>query len=65
VTSGNASSIPKKRESLRFLSTAYLTEINVTCPTGIQEIDRLDEVRLESDVWDAIENRLGASGRRP
>jgi glutathione synthase len=41
----------------------YLTEINVTCPTGIQEIDRLDGVRLESDVWDAIEQRLGATGR--
>jgi glutathione synthase len=43
----------------------HLTEINVTCPTGIREIDRLDGVRLESDMWDAIGNRLGASGRRP
>ena len=40
----------------------YLTEINVTCPTGIQEIDRLNGARLESDVWDAIEKRLAASG---
>jgi glutathione synthase len=36
----------------------YLTEINVTSPTGIQEIDRLDNVKLESLVWDAIEARL-------
>ena len=33
----------------------YLTEINVTSPTGIQEIDRFDEVSLEADIWDAIE----------
>jgi glutathione synthase len=36
----------------------YLTEINVTSPTGIQEINRLDGVALETKVWDAIENRL-------
>ncbi|HXP13365.1 MAG TPA: glutathione synthase [Stellaceae bacterium] len=36
----------------------YLTEINVTSPTGIQEINRLDGVRLEVKVWDAIEKRL-------
>ncbi|HZL58920.1 MAG TPA: glutathione synthase [Stellaceae bacterium] len=36
----------------------YLTEINVTSPTGIQEIDRLDGARLEALVWDAIEARL-------
>ena len=35
----------------------YLTEINVTSPTGIQEINRFDGVKLESDVWDAIERR--------
>ena len=35
----------------------YLTEINVTSPTGIQEIDRLDGVRLEEPIWDAIERR--------
>ncbi|CCQ75649.1 glutathione synthase [Magnetospira sp. QH-2] len=33
----------------------YLTEINVTSPTGIQEINRFDGVCLESEVWDAIE----------
>ena len=35
----------------------YLTEINVTSPTGIQEINRFDEVALERLVWDAIESR--------
>ena len=36
----------------------YLTEINVTSPTGLQEIDRFDGVSLESQIWDAIERRL-------
>ncbi len=35
----------------------YMTEINVTSPTGLQEIDRFDGVRLEADLWDAIERR--------
>ena len=35
----------------------YLTEINVTSPTGIQEIDRFDGVCLEARIWDAIERR--------
>ena len=42
----------------------YLTEINVTSPTGIQEINRLDDVTLERDVWDAIERRLAGRGER-
>jgi glutathione synthase len=37
----------------------YLTEINVTSPTGIQEINRFDGKELERDLWDAIEARLG------
>jgi glutathione synthase len=36
----------------------YLTEINVTSPTGIQEINRFDGTTLERPVWDAIERRL-------
>ncbi|MEE9317996.1 MAG: glutathione synthase [Rhodospirillales bacterium] len=36
----------------------YLTEINVTSPTGLQEIDRFDGVSLEAQIWDAIEARL-------
>lgn len=39
----------------------YLTEINVTSPTGIQEINRLDGIRIESLFWDAVETRVAAS----
>ncbi|MEN3952207.1 glutathione synthase [Iodidimonas sp. SYSU 1G8] len=35
----------------------YLTEINVTSPTGIQEIDRFDGSNIAGLVWDAIEAR--------
>ncbi len=35
----------------------YMTEINVTSPTGIQEIARLDGVDLAVNIWDAIEAR--------
>jgi glutathione synthase len=42
----------------------YLTEINVTSPTGIQEINRLDGKQLEKPIWDAIEARLRARGAR-
>ncbi len=40
----------------------YLTEINVTSPTGIQEIGRFDGVSLEARIWDAIEARVDARG---
>jgi glutathione synthase len=43
----------------------YLTEINVTSPTGIQEINRLDGAALERPVWDAIEDRLRVRGVLP
>ena len=36
----------------------FLTEINVTSPTGIQEVDRFDDVNLEGRIWDAIEERF-------
>jgi glutathione synthase len=35
----------------------YLTEINVTSPTGLQEIGRFDGVHLEKAIWDAIESK--------
>ena len=35
----------------------WLTEINVTSPTGIQEIDRFDGTNLAALVWEAIEKR--------
>ncbi|MBM3484709.1 MAG: glutathione synthase [Alphaproteobacteria bacterium] len=38
----------------------YITEINVTSPTGIQEISRFDGVSLAAKVWDAIEHRRKA-----
>ena len=37
----------------------YLTEINVTSPTGLQEIDRFDGTSLAALIWDAIEARRG------
>jgi glutathione synthase len=36
----------------------YLTEINVTSPTGIREIKRLSGTDIAVLVWDAIESRL-------
>jgi len=41
----------------------YMTEINVTSPTGIQEIARLDGVDLSRNIWDAIEARHAARGK--
>lgn len=39
-----------------------LTEINVTSPTGVQEINALDRTCLEARVIDAVEARLEARG---
>jgi glutathione synthase len=51
-----------KREGLIFVGIDvigdYLTEINVTSPTGIQQINRYDGVKLEAEIWDAIEDAL-------
>jgi glutathione synthase len=33
----------------------WLTEINVTSPTGLQQIDRFDGVNLEGRIWDVVE----------
>ncbi|HUQ08159.1 MAG TPA: glutathione synthase [Kofleriaceae bacterium] len=35
----------------------HLTEVNVTSPTGVQEIDRLDGVQLEARIVDWLESR--------
>jgi glutathione synthase len=35
----------------------YLTEINVTSPTGIQELERFDGVNIAEKIWQAIENK--------
>ncbi len=42
----------------------YMTEINVTSPTGIQEIARLDGTDLAVTIWDAIEARYAARAER-
>ena len=36
----------------------YLTEINVTSPTGLQELQRFDGTNVASLIWDAIEAKL-------
>ena len=36
----------------------YLTEINVTSPTGIQELERFDNVNIAEMIWQAIEEKL-------
>ena len=36
----------------------YLTEINVTSPTGIQELERFDGIDVAGAIWEAIEARL-------
>lgn len=37
----------------------YITEINTTSPTGVQEINRFHDVKLESQVLDFVEKRCG------
>lgn len=41
----------------------YVSEVNVTSPTGVQEIDRLDGVCLEARVMDFVEARVARLGR--
>ena len=36
----------------------YLTEINVTSPTGVQELSRFEDINIASLIWDAIEKKL-------
>lgn len=36
----------------------WLTEINVTSPTGIQELERFDGTNAAALIWDAIDRRL-------
>jgi glutathione synthase len=36
----------------------YLTEINVTSPTGLQELARFDGTDLSVAIWDSIERRV-------
>ncbi len=39
----------------------YMTEINVTSPTGIQEASRFDGTNLAGEIWEAVEERYGAT----
>ncbi len=41
----------------------YVSEVNVTSPTGVQEIDRLDGVCLEARVMDFVEARVSRLAR--
>jgi glutathione synthase len=38
----------------------YLTEINVTSPTGLREIERFDGVNLAAVIWDRVEAKVRA-----
>ena len=38
-----------------------LTEVNVTSPTGMQEIDALEDARLEEQVLDGVESLVGGA----
>ena len=35
----------------------YLTEINLTSPTGIQELERFDKINVAKKIWEAVEAR--------
>jgi glutathione synthase len=52
-----------KKEGLLFTGIDvigdYLTEINVTSPTGLQQIARFDGVNLAAVIWDKIEAMRG------
>ena len=37
----------------------WLTEINVTSPTGIQELERFDGLNIAEKIWQAIEAKRG------
>jgi glutathione synthase len=52
-----------RRDGLFFVGIdvigGFLTEVNVTSPTGVQEIDRLEGTRLEARILDGIEALVG------
>ena len=43
----------------------WLTEINVTSPTGIVAIDRFNNTDTTAMIWDAIERRLAERRAAP
>ena len=36
----------------------YLTEINVTSPTGLKQINELNKINLEKVYWDKLESKF-------
>ena len=36
----------------------YLTEINITSPTGIVQVQQFSNSKITSDIWNLIENKL-------
>jgi glutathione synthase len=38
----------------------YLTEVNVTSPTGIREVKRFGGADIAALIWDAIEEKVAA-----
>ncbi len=36
----------------------YLTEINVTSPTGIQELERFDQINVAEIIWQTLEEKF-------
>lgn len=40
----------------------WLTEINVTSPTGLQELERFDGINGAAIIWDAIEKKVAVRG---
>ncbi|MBU6498543.1 MAG: glutathione synthase [Rhodospirillales bacterium] len=56
-----------KRQGLIFVGIDvigdWLTEINVTSPTGLQEIGRFDGTDLAAQIWDVIEAKCAAASR--
>ena len=53
-----------KQDNLYFVGIdvigGYLTEVNVTSPTGIREIDRLNDVNLGKQVVEWLEKKISA-----
>ena len=42
---------------------SFLTEINVTSPTGIRELDSAFDLNIAGTLFDAIDSRLAAKRR--
>jgi glutathione synthase len=36
----------------------FMTEVNVTSPTGIRELERMSDVRIADQILDAVASRL-------